>query len=170
MVFDCMDASSETRPQALHSRASPGLADPASRGWRREAHAGFVDTIGPLWIRTDGHVPRFGFVVEAKHLNRIGSVHGGMLLSVLDHAFGMAVVASLRTSQAATVQMSAQFVGAVRAGDFVETDCTVLRRTRSLMFLRGECRVGDTIVVAADGVFKLFGAHTAAKHDEPAAP
>jgi uncharacterized protein (TIGR00369 family) len=156
-----MDASTSQPPQhgVPAARDSADSHDLASRGWSPHTHSGFLETIGPLWMRTDGAMPRFGFIVDSKHLNRIGSVHGGMLLSVLDHAFGMAVVASLRSSRAATVQMNAQFVGAVRPGDFVETDCTVLRRTRSLMFLRGECRVGDTIVVAADGVFKLFGPH-----------
>lgn len=139
-------------------------------GWRVAKYAGFVETIGAVWLRTDGVLPRFAFIAEAKHLNRNGTVHGGMFLSILDHAFGMAVISAMGDTvdsrRLATIQFNAQFMGAASAGDFIETDCIILRRTRSLVFLRGECRVGDSIVVAGDCVIKVIGSAAAGRHKD----
>ena len=141
---------------------------PAS--WRVGPHGGFVETIGTVWVRNDGELPRFAFLAGPKHLNQQGTVHGGMLLSILDHAFGMGVVSAngntLGSSQLATIQLNAQFIGAANSGDLIETDCTILRRTRSLVFLRGECRVGDNIVVAGDGVIKVIRSAAAGRHKD----
>ena len=43
----------------------------------------------------------------------------------------------------ATVQLDMHFIDAVQIGEFVEAKCTVVRRTRSLVFMSGELVVGD---------------------------
>lgn len=156
------------KSQANTSQSVPNVL--SGRIWRADPHSGFVETIGTILQSDDKDLPKFGFTVKDKHLNRNGTVHGGMFLSLLDHAFGMTVVAALgnalETNQLATIQFNAQFMGAAREGDFVETECTILRRTRTLVFLRGECRVGSTIVVAGDSVFKVLRNPAANKHKD----
>jgi acyl-coenzyme A thioesterase PaaI-like protein len=48
-------------------------------------------------------------------------------------------------------------VDAVHVGDFVEMDCEVVRKTRSVVFMRGTLTVGGRIVATADGIWKLLG-------------
>ena len=57
----------------------------------------------------------------------------------------------------ATVQLDMHFIDAVQIGDFVEAKCTVVRRTRSLVFMAAELVVGDRVVATAKGVWKTLG-------------
>jgi acyl-coenzyme A thioesterase PaaI-like protein len=60
--------------------------DPARAGWKIVKPIGFGALVGPIWRNGDA---RFGFVVEAKHLNFADIVHGGMLTTLADQAMGM---------------------------------------------------------------------------------
>ena len=56
-----------------------------------------------------------------------------------------------------TVQLDMHFVDAVRVGDFVEARCTVVRRTRTLVFMSAELVVGERVVATANGVWMTLG-------------
>jgi acyl-coenzyme A thioesterase PaaI-like protein len=85
-------------------------------------------------------------------------VHGGMLMSFADDAFGMAVWEAADRQPCTTVQLNTQFIAPVRAGEFVESRAELLRRTRTLIFIRGTLAVGGRTVIHADGVWKILGA------------
>jgi len=55
------------------------------------------------------------------------------------------------------VQLDVHFIDAVQVGEFVEAKCTVVRRTRSLIFMSAELVVGPRIVATAKGVWKTLG-------------
>jgi acyl-coenzyme A thioesterase PaaI-like protein len=57
----------------------------------------------------------------------------------------------------ATVQLDVHFIDAVKIGEFVEARCTVVRRTRSLIFMSADLVVGERVVAAAKGVWKTLG-------------
>jgi len=59
--------------------------------------------------------------------------------------------------QQATVQLDVHFIDAVQVGEFVECKATVVRRTRSLIFMSGDLVVGDRVVATAKGVWKTLG-------------
>ena len=114
--------------------------------------------IGPFLAKREGEAWRYGFLAEERHLNKGGVVHGGMLMSFADDAFGMTVWEAAGRQLCTTVQLNTQFVAPVRAGEFVESRAEVLRRTRTLIFMRGVLLVGDRTVIHADGVWKILGA------------
>ena len=60
--------------------------------WRR----GFVHQIGPLYRRSQNGSYSMGFRAEDHHTNGMKNVHGGMLMSFADMAWGHAV--SVETS------------------------------------------------------------------------
>jgi len=80
-------------------------------------------------------------------------------MSFADDALGMTVWMAADRQPCTTVQLNTQFVAPVRAGEFVESRVEVLRRTRTLVFVRGTLAVGDRTVVHADGVWKILGAN-----------
>jgi acyl-coenzyme A thioesterase PaaI-like protein len=45
----------------------------------------------------------------------------------------------------------------VHVGEFVEARCTVVRRTRALVFMSAELIVGERVVATANGVWKTLG-------------
>lgn len=133
----------------------PTFFDPADHGWTLDPNGGFVSQIGPIWRQVIGDSEMFGFVAEDKHLNRNGIVHGGMLLTLFDQALGEACYRLTGDDAVlATIQLNAQFMRAARPGEFIACSVEILHRTRSLLFIRGECRVGGEAILAGDAMVK----------------
>jgi uncharacterized protein (TIGR00369 family) len=141
------------KPPAGDARAF----DPASAGWEPVDPIGFGGLVGPLWRRQEGDEPRFGFVAAAKHLNFADIVHGGMLTTFADQAMGMTAHVATGYKPHATIELNVQFIGAVRAGEFVEARCEVVRITRAIIFMQTKLSVGARVVAAASGIWKIFG-------------
>lgn len=131
--------------------------DPARHGWRQGPERGLAALVGPIWWREDDPT-RYGFVAEARHLNPNGVLHGGMLMLFADEAAGRAAWLGNERRAQVTIQLDTHFVDGVRTGEFVEAECRVVRRTRSLLFMAATLRVGDRVVSTSNGVWKVLGA------------
>lgn len=138
---------------------APLLPDPLAAGWRPiPGMDGYPALIGPFLARREGETWGYGFLAEPRHLNKGGVVHGGMLMSFADDVLGMTAWEAVGRQPCTTVQLNTQFVAPARTGELVEGRAEVLRRTRTLLFMRGTLAVGDRTVVHADGVWKILGA------------
>jgi len=131
--------------------------DPAAAGWEPYRDEGFIGLVGPFWARQSGDSYRYAFTAESKHHNRRGVVQGGMLMTFADRSMGMTCWYANERQPQATVQLDVHFIDAVQVGEFVEAKCTVVRRTRSLVFMSAELVVGDRVVATAKGVWKTLG-------------
>ena len=131
--------------------------NPAEIGWEPYSDSGFIGLIGPLWMRRNGENLAFAFLAEPKHRNRRGVVQGGMLMTFADRALGTTVWYAIGQRAEATVQLDTHFVDAVRIGEFVEAHCEIVRRTRSILFMRATLMVGSRVVATANGVWKVLG-------------
>lgn len=131
--------------------------DPAAHGWQEIVnHTAFGDLVGPIWQREDGDKLRFGFVVAAKHLNRAGNLHGGMLMTVADQSMAMTARRATGGKPHATIELNIAFVGGVKHGEFVESYPEVIRATRSLVFMQAKMFVGTRLVVTTNGIWKIL--------------
>lgn len=135
----------------------PAAFDPAANGWDVYRDDGFIGLVGPFWARRSGDSYHYAFLAEPKHHNRRGVVQGGMLMTFADRAMGMTCWYANERQPQATVQLDMHFTDAVQIGDFVEANCRVVRRTRSLVFMSGELVVGSRVVATASGVWKTLG-------------
>ena len=131
--------------------------DPAAAGWEPYRDEGFIGLVGPFWTRQSGDTHLYAFTAEPKHHNRRGVVQGGMLMTFADRSMGMTCWYANERQPQATVQLDVHFIDAVQVGEFVEAKCTVVRRTRSLVFMSAELVVGTRIVATAKGVWKTLG-------------
>ncbi len=131
--------------------------DPAASGWSELDDEGFAEAAGPYWQRANQAGFDYGFVAEKRHRNRNGHVHGGVLLAFADQAMGMAAWNASGKNLQVTAQLNFQFVAGVRVGEFVEARCTVVRATRSLVFMTAVLSVSDRVVATTSGVWKLIG-------------
>lgn len=129
---------------------------PLLEGWAPYGD-GFAGFVGPLYTRQLGGLTAWGFLAEARHLNPAGNVHGGMLATFIDDAVSLAACSETGGIGQATIQLNIHFIGAVKEKEFVEAQCYVMRRARTVIFMRAECRVGQRVVATADGIWKLFG-------------
>jgi uncharacterized protein (TIGR00369 family) len=129
--------------------------DPAAHGWRIVANTPFGDLVGPIW-RRDAPELRWGIVVEGKHLNRSGNLHGGMLMTFADQSMAMTARQAIGGKRHATIELNTQFIDAVRLGQFVEAEAKVVRVTRSVVFMEVKMFVEGRIVVSANGIWKIL--------------
>lgn len=129
--------------------------DPAAEGWTTMPDHGFIELVGPVWHKREPEGLAYGFLAEARHLNRGGIVHGGMLMTFADQAIGFASMDAVPEGRRATIQLDTHFVAAVREGDFVVARSQVVRRTRSVMFMATTLTVGESVVATASGIWKL---------------
>ena len=129
--------------------------DPAAEGWQIVSNTPFGDLVGPIWRRETPEL-RWGFIVEAKHLNRAGNLHGGMLMTFADQSMAMTARQATGGKRHATIELNTQFIGAVRLGQFVEAEAVVVRATRSVVFMEVKMFVEGRIVVSANGIWKIL--------------
>lgn len=103
-----------------------------------------------------GHAS-FELDIDAKHLNRQGSVQGGVVATLLDAACGYAGLAASDgepLGNAVTVMLSISYLAKVKAGRLRAT-ANVTRMGRSVYFSTGEL-VSDSgdLIATAQGAFK----------------
>jgi len=137
--------------------------DPAAHGWQTRDSMGFNALIGPLWTRGEGVSRTLGLIVEAKHLNRRGHIHGGVLASFADNLLAVIVAAAVEPQPIATMQLNVHYVAPAHANDFLEGRGEVVRATRSVVFVAGRIVVGARTVAAADGIWKILRARAGAE-------
>ena len=126
--------------------------------WQPRLTNDFPHFVGPVLERLEDGKRIFAFQADARHANDRALVHGGMLVTFADQAFGELVLDSIGRKLCATIQLNTQFIAAVQIGDFVEGRGEIVRSTRSLVFLRGMLTVGDRTVAAVDGIWKVLHA------------
>lgn len=132
--------------------------DPVAAGWSHLPVDGFPAHVGPLWVRKGNGLPRFAMLADERHVNVHGIVHGGMLMTFADTGLGITVWEAMDRQPCVTIQFAVQFLDAVRPGDFVELDAEVLRRSASVVFVRGTLLCGERRVASVDGVWKMIRA------------
>ncbi len=131
--------------------------DLAAEGWTTRQMGGFGQLVGPLWGRAEGAGWVVGLLVEERHLNKGGIMHGGMLCTLADSALAMVAWEGAKRRPIATIQLNVHFVDSAKKDDLLEGRCEVVRATRSLVFVRGRFSVGERTVGMADGIWKILG-------------
>jgi uncharacterized protein (TIGR00369 family) len=113
--------------------------------------------VGPVFERGANGAKRYALLVDDRHLNMRGIVHGGMMMTFADAALGQAAWDATDHAPSVTLNMQTQFLKGARAGDLIEVEPVVLRQTRALLFIRGDFKVGGEVVMAVASVWKLLG-------------
>lgn len=132
--------------------------DPAVHGWERFEERGYPTRMGGFWQKKAGNEKLYGLLTDADHLNRNGRIHGGVVLGLADHALGHISVDAGQRRKQATVQLDVQFVASPMEGAFLVARGTVVRMTRSIVFMRADITVEDRLIATAHGIWKILGA------------
>ena len=114
----------------------------------------FEDHVGPLGYKVvDGTIP-FAFLADARHRNTAGTVHGGMLMTFADFALCLTATWDQPGEKCVTVSCNSEFVAPGRPGDLIEASGEVVRRTKSLTFVRGQVYADDRILLNYSAIVK----------------
>ena len=114
---------------------------------------------GPLYQRPalDGGVV-IALRIGTQHTNMRGIAHGGMLVTLADSALGRSVYLTRKPPEPmVSVNLSTDFLGAVKVGDWLEAHVEVRKQGARLSFAECQLRVGDRMVLRCSGVFAVVG-------------
>ncbi|WP_447553091.1 PaaI family thioesterase [Vreelandella sp. EE22] len=95
------------------------LADDAPTGAEVDEPGGFNDLLGFYVVEWSEERAVVELTLEAKHMNRSGNVHGGVLASMLDNALSLAGLycpVDGNARRAVTLSLNTTFVGPARQG------------------------------------------------------
>lgn len=127
-----------------------------SDGWRPLDPTGFIEIVGQIYCKEDGDTVRYGFIADPRFKNRRSVLHGGYLSAFADRTLALAGRRVNNSGPQATIELSVRFIDAVQIGEFVESVPEVVRKTRSVIFVRGTMMVGSRLVATADGIWRIF--------------
>jgi uncharacterized protein (TIGR00369 family) len=144
--FQCMSGMGESAVQQL-----PAGAENMSAG-------GYNLHAGPFYrlpAEADDLGGRYAFIVGPKHLNSVGNIHGGLLMTFADVAMSRTARLAAGVESCNTVSLTVDFVGPGKLGDMVEAVVRVTRRTRTLVFQTANIAIGDRVIMVATGLWKI---------------
>ncbi len=117
-----------------------------------------IEMIGPVYSRGEGAGLALGLRAERKHCNSRGTVHGGILATLADIALGYSLAFSTQPPTAAiTANLSLDFAGAAKEGDWLEAKVDFQKLGSRLAFGNCYISVGEQRVVRASAVFLVGG-------------
>ena len=127
-----------------------------AEGWKPRTLPGFAGLVGPLWTRKEGLNWVYGIVTGAQHLNPAAMVHGGLLMSLMDHTLSAIAWESTGHRACVTVQMDTKFLSAARADQFLKARGHVTHATGSMVFAAGDIVADGVPVLTGSAVLKLI--------------
>ncbi|GMA41243.1 PaaI family thioesterase [Mobilicoccus caccae] len=97
--------------------------------------------------------------VTGEHLNRNGTLHGGVMATMLDTVMGDAVRSALEEGQdTATVSMTVTYLGPAKEGDELRASAEIRKRGSSLVLTEADLvrPEDDTAIAHAVGTFTVL--------------
>jgi uncharacterized protein (TIGR00369 family) len=117
-----------------------------------------LELIGPLYCRGEGVELVIGLRVEAKHCNARGTIHGGILATLADVALGYTMAfSSTPPVGLVTANLTLDFAGTARIGDWLETHVDVQKQGSRLSFANCYITADSQRIVRASAVFLVAG-------------
>jgi acyl-coenzyme A thioesterase PaaI-like protein len=112
------------------------IAEGPWAGWRTWPHDNFETHAGPFYSRVQHGKILNRFIVEPRHINGGGSVHGGCLMTFADYSC-FTIADSYIDGRAVTVNLSGDFLGPGSLGDVMESTGEVTRAGGRIIYVRG---------------------------------
>ena len=117
----------------------------------------FNELAGPFYVKRDGGTFAVGMVVEPKHQNSRGIVHGGMICTLIDFALGYAArYATDPPRHLVTTNLSVDFAANARPGDWIEARTDVMRPGTRVAFINCFVFLGDVRIARGSGTFQVL--------------
>jgi uncharacterized protein (TIGR00369 family) len=145
-------------PSAAKPRRAPKLGPPP--GWSKPVHpSAFREYVGPVYIKRSAGGTLFGLRVQAKHGNRDGGLHGGVLATLADMAMGYSCCFTRQPPlRLVTVSLSVDYAGSADEGDWIEARVDVQKVGRRMAFANCFIWCGGERIVRASGSYLVLEA------------
>ena len=115
---------------------------------------GFGDRLQPFYRRVRGDRVSFGLVVQEQHLNLMGIIHGGALMTLADIAAATSIhLLRDQPAPSPTINLSFDFMAPGRVGRWLETRADHVQVKRRFGFCSGAIYDGETPILRYSGAF-----------------
>lgn len=121
-------------------------------------HLGYIGHNGGFQFRqiSDSEY-EYRATIQDFHLNSGGITHGGFIMTLMDCGLGTSVYHSLGgDKKIATISLDVNFVAPSHKGETLIGSARIIKKTRSMVFVRGELHVEDHIIATGDGIWKIL--------------
>jgi acyl-coenzyme A thioesterase PaaI-like protein len=132
-------------------------------GWFRLPVVRYSAALGPTFAkRIDGKMTAALLAQEHLGNDNLGIVHGGAIMTFADMAMGLGVGHAVGGGDTrfagmfVTAQMAVQFVAAAKVGTLITCVPELVRKTSSMVFMRGLIVADEQVVASCDGIFKML--------------
>jgi len=121
--------------------------------------SGYLEANGPFFGKRAGDQVVIGLRIESRHCNSIGIAHGGMILTLADVLLTVGSNVRARTSRfLPTLNITCDFIGSAKQGDWVEGRIELLKATGSHLFSQALLQTDEPRPVARiSGVLLVRG-------------
>jgi len=117
----------------------------------------FGDMLGISFIAYGEGISRCELDIKKELISPRGSLHGGVISSVIDYGMGSAVYATLAEGEmCATIEMKIHFIKSPKSGRLV-CDSRVIDRHPRIAIAEAELRNGDDLIAKGIGTFYIHG-------------
>ena len=124
-------------------------------GWKRREMKGIPASMEALCTRKTDSGFQYALQVDQRHANAQGILHGGVLMSFLDHGMSLVIWEATDRAFCSTVHLDSHFLAAVKPPAFVVLDPEIIRQGKKLVFARGTLRVDGEAVMEGTGVWSV---------------
>jgi uncharacterized protein (TIGR00369 family) len=121
-------------------------------------HLGYMGHNGGFQFRQISETEyEYRATIQDFHLNNSGITHGGFIMTLMDSGLGISVYRSLGgDKKIATISLDVKFVAPSHRGDVLAGSARIIKKTRSMVFVRGELQVEDHVIATGDGIWKIL--------------
>ena len=120
---------------------------------------GFSGYMGPFYEKFESPEQCVrALLIDDRHVNPEGVVHGGVSLSFMDYVIYRAIgdVVGHQT-QFATINLNSQFLSAGKCNNVYYGRGSIVRQTSSVIFAEGEIYTDERKIMTATGIWKIIG-------------
>jgi acyl-CoA thioesterase len=114
----------------------------------------FAEWFGLRIVRAEQASAEVRLLVLPHHLNKFGNAHGGVCLSLADHACGALLSAIAADEFYATVTLTSAFFAPLATGEAIAT-ATLASRSRRLAHIEASILQQDKLLFKASGTFAI---------------
>jgi acyl-coenzyme A thioesterase PaaI-like protein len=136
---------------------APAREVPAPEGW---THAPQFDPfeayLGPFFERWVEGAHEYALLLDDRHMNAAAVAHGGALMTFADAVLGYCVWDATDRSPCVTVSQQTNFLASAVFGELVWCRPVVIRKTREIVFTRGDFAVRERAVFTATSIWKVW--------------
>lgn len=121
-----------------------------------QAQSTFWGLLGCEIVHVDSSKAAICLDITPIHLNLLGIVHGGVLMSLLDNAMGLTVMLAAVNERAVTANMNTQFLASCKSGILL-CEAELLHRTKRTLTLNAQVKDEEGKLLAlGSGAYRLL--------------